>query len=174
MSKKKEAVLLIIPTVRLESACNKINASFDATTIALSALDELDSEYPAIQGKALAQQLVAAGCRWSENTIMQELSRIRRLKKAGKWVVGMTTNEVRTAVDALPKKPRATAAKVANGVSKESAEVIVAKVSREPTDTIAAALVEAIIASGKEDLEDVLKEARRLITQAINAKKKAK
>jgi hypothetical protein len=178
LMKKQKATpaVVVIPKARLVATIKAINESFTYQSTAIQALAKLDNDYSTMQAKAIAEQLVANGCQWALNTIMQELSRIRRLKTAGQWKDGMNCAQVREAVEALPKKERkAKAEPVANGtVSKESAEQLVGKISRHAPDTIAISLVDAIVASGIESLDDALAEARRLIIQVINDKKKAK
>ena len=169
-TKAKAVAVVSIPKSRTASAVRAINNATKGADTALAELDKLDNDYASMKGKDLADVLVKAGAKWTANTIMQELSRIRVLKKAGKWKTGMTSYQAREAKAALPKQERKKTT-VANGVSKEAAEAATAKISREAPDTIASALIEAITASG---VEDVLAEARRLITQAVNAKKNTK
>lgn len=175
---KNTAVVVTIPTAKCLSVVKAINGAESATDTAITELEKLDSEYATMKAKHMAEALIKAGAKWSINTIMQELSRIRALKKAGKWAKGMTSYQVREAQKALPKTTRAKADKsapVANGsVSKESEAKLTGKISREPPTTIANALIEALIQSGIGDLEAVLAEARRLVIQAVNDKKPKK
>lgn len=178
MSTKKKAtpVTITIPASRTAPVIRAMDAASAATDTAISELEKLDREYPEMQAKVMAGILVKAGAKWSENTIMQELSRIRALKKAGKWQDGMTSYQAREAHKALPKGTRAKKAEAepvspTSVISGESGEKLVQKISRTAPDTIANALVEALIQSGLDDLEKVLAEARRLVVQAVNAKK---
>ena len=175
---KATPVVVTIPTAKCSPVVKAINGAESATDTAITELEKLDSEYATMKAKHMAEALIKAGAKWSINTIMQELSRIRALKKAGKWAKGMTSYQVREAQKALPKTTRAKADKsapVANGsVSKESEAKLTGKISREPPTTIANALIEALIQSGIGDLEAVLAEARRLVIQAVNDKKPKK
>lgn len=176
--KQAKAVSVVIPAERIAQAVTAINTAATAEDTALAALNELDKDFPTMKGTNLATALVNGGAKWAHGTIMMELSRLRALKKAGKWQDGMTSYQAREAHKQLPKASRdkgKAGPKVANGaVSKESGEKLAAKISREAPDTIATGLVDALMASGLDDLEAVLAEARRLIVNAVNDKKKAK
>lgn len=176
---KKAAVTVTIPANIIRNTVKAINEAASANDTAVAALAKLDNDYHALAAKSVAEALVTGGAKWSSNTIMQELGRIRRLKAAGKYEASMTSYQLREADKALPKTPRAPtapkgdkAAPTAGTASTAPAPQVVSKISREAPDTIAKALIDAIMASGLEDAEQVLSEARRLIVAAVNAKKK--
>ena len=100
---------IIIPASAFTNAVRTINKADTASKSAVQALRELASAYPNAKATEIADGLVGAGCRWSKNTIMQELGRLKKALKAGIDCADMTAGELRKAIEELPKagrKPR--------------------------------------------------------------------
>ena len=100
---------IIIPASRFQSAVRTINKADTASKSAVQALRELAAEFPNAKASEIADGLVEAGCRWSKNTIQQELGRLKKALKAGIDCAEMTAGELRKALEELPKagrKPR--------------------------------------------------------------------
>lgn len=100
---------IIIPASAFVAVSQKINKADTASKSAVQALRELASAYPNAKATEIADGLVEAGCRWSKNTIMQELGRLKKALKAGIDCADMTAGELRKALEELPKagrKPR--------------------------------------------------------------------
>ena len=97
---------IIIPASAFANAVRAINKADTASKSAVQSLRELASAYPNAKATEIAEGLVAAGCRWSKNTIMQELGRLKKALKAGIDCADMTAGELRKALEELPKAAR--------------------------------------------------------------------
>lgn len=186
MSKKSKAapVEVTIPTETIKVAVKAIAAAAKSGDAAIHALSDLDAKFPTMKAVSIAKALVNGGAVWSEATIRQELSRIRTLKKAGLWKDGMSSFEMRAELTMLKAikdadkeagtPPPSADAPVADRDG--DAEKTVKRISKAAPDTIATALIDALIQAGvgDGDMDAILAEARRLVIAAVNAKKTAK
>lgn len=175
---KAAAVVVTLSSADTKATVKVINAAAESAEAAIHSLAVLSDKYPTVQAKQIAAALVTAGAKWADATIQQELGRIRKLKREGLYRADMTTNEMRDELRMLKAVKDADTAPIdattGDMAVPADASKAATRISRNAPDTIAAALVDALIASGVGDMEAVLAEARRLVIAAVNAKKSTK